>query len=912
MTLKVFVSYSHKDSDIVHPWIKDFEQLAGRHRGEQVEVFFDGKIECGAHWFESLTDALERADLIVVMGSNNFLLSGFIAEREFPVALRVAPERLMTILLSPLQVTLLDGAEKLQWTPSDLTRGLQGLEDVERELARGRILDGFRRRLQALSGRRGREYEPQPERPDADGRSPEIALDPLESLSGCPVVRLFVQSTDRNCFRLEVELETQVATSTGGAPQTVLARPDPVTVKVSDERDPQLLLDGLFRKGQIRTRILNPVRAAQLAGLPVRFHLVLSSSALNLRKLSWERCRLPGLPLPDLDGPGLVFARQFVFPAADHGDLQIKPIDEIDFASIEIDAEWEADPAPAHWISPLRLAKELELDFPLNSTGDGQKPEDEPKLQATLHHAEVLYLALTAGVDDDGDRVQFAWIGRGEGLVGEDVDDLVRLLSRPGKGWPALILLAPLPDDGRAVNAQFAYRLALEGAPAVVAPIGRIDPDEWRALLEQLCADLKRHGVIDLAVAVARRRSQHPDFQLQLYLRSRSARLWYRPGFVTVDGKEVDSDDAWARLKTEFPEAPATSGSIAIIGPAFDANMTISRRQIAENLSRDHGFALARRDQQDLETVSEFIYVSRPRSPHDPENPASEQRSRPHVTQFTEEVDRYLRARLSPHQPPDSYDTIQLTNLLWQRDGKEEDHPWRLLARLRISAYLTVYFHPILEWCLAACGRPAQVAGFRFGSSAEAAMSPGAATATASTRADSFAPGSSEDHRQDAQALSTPSDASPAPTSATVDRPLVYHLFGSFQDADNLVLSKSDYLDFLTKMVAPRDDPTIKFLHRLIGARSLLVLGFRPGSSELRLLLAIYRHINGAFLGNGRMHIAVQIDPEDDHTMRPEGARDFYRGLLSELGRDVYVYWGTAKSFLKALKQHCPDAFVQD
>lgn len=903
MTLKVFISYARKDHDSVMPWIKDFEQLALRHREEQVEVFFDGKIESGQRWFETLTGALDGADLIVLMGSNNFLMSGFIAETEFPVAMSIATERLMAILLSPIQTTLLQGSEQLQWFPSDLDRGLQGAEVVEREVARGRILDDFRRRLQSLSGLRSRSRQRNAVIPEGVIDSANAALEQLETLSGCPVIRLFVQSTDRNCFRLEVELETQVATASGGAPQTVLARPDPVTVTVSDERDPQLLLDGLFRRGQIRTRILGPVKAAQQSGLPVRFHLVLSSSALNLRKLDWERCQIPDLPLPDLAGPGLVFARQFVFPAADHGDLQIKPRDEIDFASIRIDAEWESEPAPAHWIAPFRPPPEPELDFVISATGDGQEPEDEPKLQATLRHVEVLDLALTVGVDADGDRVQFAWIDQGKGLVGKDVDELVHLLSRPGKGWPALILLAPLPDSQAAINALLAYRLAVEGAPAVLAPIGEIAHVDWYALRDQLCADLKRHGVIDLAVALARRRSQRPGFGLQLYLRSRSARLWYQPGFVTVDGKQVDSDEAWARLEQEFPKGSATSGSLAIIGPAFDANLTISRRQIAENLSRDHGFALARRDQQDLETVAEFIYVSRPRTPPDPENPTAKLRSRPHVTQFTEEVDRYLRARLSPQQPPATADTTALTRLLWQRDGTDTDHPWRLLARLRIPAYLTVYFHPILEWCLHECHREAHVAGFRFDNGTEPALPPEESVIAMSSDSSSPTPTSDAAFRHAATAL-------PGPTAASVERPLVYHLFGSFQDAENLVLSKSDYLDFLTRMVSPRDDPTIKFLQRLIGSRSLLVLGFRPGSSELRLLLAIYRHIHGSSLGHGRMHIAVQIDPEDDHTMRPEGARDFYRGMLSELGSDVYVYWGSAKSFLATLKHRCRHAFV--
>ena len=141
-----------------------------------------------------------------------------------------------------------------------------------------------------------------------------------------------------------------------------------------------------------------------------------------------------------------------------------------------------------------------------------------------------------------------------------------------------------------------------------------------------------------------------------------------------------------------------------------------------------------------------------------------------------------------------------------------------------------------------------------------------------------------------------------------MEHPLVYHCFGRFKDEDSILLSRSDYLTFFEEFCLRRD-PVTKKVRSLMGSSPLLFLGFRATGENLRMLLSIVRGIEGAYMRKETMHIAVQVDPEDDHTIDPEGVRTFYSGLISGLGRDVAVFWGTPDDFFRELEARCPSAF---
>ena len=70
----------------------------------------------------------------------------------------------------------------------------------------------------------------------------------------------------------------------------------------------------------------------------------------------------------------------------------------------------------------------------------------------------------------------------------------------------------------------------------------------------------------------------------------------------------------------------------------------------------------------------------------------------------------------------------------------------------------------------------------------------------------------------------------------TVEKPLIYHLYGSFEDPASLVITENDLLDFLRAVVA--NDPGLPVdLQNLFRDKNVLFLGFGLGNYHLRILL---------------------------------------------------------------------------
>jgi hypothetical protein len=149
------------------------------------------------------------------------------------------------------------------------------------------------------------------------------------------------------------------------------------------------------------------------------------------------------------------------------------------------------------------------------------------------------------------------------------------------------------------------------------------------------------------------------------------------------------------------------------------------------------------------------------------------------------------------------------------------------------------------------------------------------------------------------ESLGVASEAEPSP-----ERPLVYHLFGRLGDLSNSVITEDDYFDFLIHFWRGKDSVS-PLLRSKLTSSSLLFLGFRMYDWDFRVLLRTLLAQEGAKLRKrGLMHVAVQVDPDDDQITEPERAREYLRNYLSDLGdAEINVYWGSAQDFLKELKQ---------
>jgi hypothetical protein len=126
----------------------------------------------------------------------------------------------------------------------------------------------------------------------------------------------------------------------------------------------------------------------------------------------------------------------------------------------------------------------------------------------------------------------------------------------------------------------------------------------------------------------------------------------------------------------------------------------------------------------------------------------------------------------------------------------------------------------------------------------------------------------------------------------TVDEPVVYHLHGTLDVPESIVLTEDDYLDFLVA-VSRREDVLPPQIQGALASTSLLFLGYKLADANFRVL---HRGlISRSPPGLRRVSIAVQIPPADSDTARAYLAR--YFNAMS-----VSVYWGDVAEFAQILR----------
>lgn len=144
--LQVFVSYSHRDEAVKNELLKHLEPLK---RLNLVETWHDRKISAGDKWDEAISGALEKADIVLLLISIDFINSKYCYDVEMQVALdrQAANEAVVIPIIvrncmwkstpfAKLQALPLDGRAIASWSEWDepLTLVSEGIRNVAERL----------------------------------------------------------------------------------------------------------------------------------------------------------------------------------------------------------------------------------------------------------------------------------------------------------------------------------------------------------------------------------------------------------------------------------------------------------------------------------------------------------------------------------------------------------------------------------------------------------------------------------------------------------------------------------------------------------------------------------------------------------------------------------------------------------
>lgn len=137
----------------------------------------------------------------------------------------------------------------------------------------------------------------------------------------------------------------------------------------------------------------------------------------------------------------------------------------------------------------------------------------------------------------------------------------------------------------------------------------------------------------------------------------------------------------------------------------------------------------------------------------------------------------------------------------------------------------------------------------------------------------------------------------------TPDDPLVFHLHGSLENVESMVLTEDDYLDFLMRISEMREliPPRVE---EAFASSSLLFLGYSLEDMNFKVLfrkLASYMQIN-----QSERHVSVQLAPRPYESVEEQLARAERQRLYLERRfglQKVKIRWGTCQEFAAELRE---------
>lgn len=613
------------------------------------------------------------------------------------------------------------------------------------------------------------------------------------------------------------------------------------------------LTKALFADADLVKEFSKARTSAQTAKVPLRVRLVIGPSAMELNTLFWEALRDPE------DEKAVLFSGEQVLLSRYISSGDWRPVTlraRSDLRALVAIAnpsdlkEYELEPVKAE--EELQRAREALKDIPVTAlpASDGEHCTLEKILDCLRGGYDILYIVAHGTFKD---QEPWLWLENETGTVNRVSGyDLAKGMSGL-ENQPRLVVLASCQSagagDGEALQ-SLGPSLARGGIPAVIAMQGSISMPTVEKFMPVFFKELQKDGQIDRAVSAARSHvKDQDDFWMPvLFMRLRSGRIWYVPGFGAEAAAEFKK---WHAIVSAIDEGTSTP----ILGGGLHEPLYGSNRELALALAQSSRFPLAQASSEALPQVTQFLSINQS---------ISTLRS-----DLKKQIRNRIQSRLGPQLPEalkaanaDVLELISHAGKLMRDANPAEQH--RVLAEQKLPIYITTNYDNLM-----------------FDALKDANVDP--QMVICPWNEDSRVPSI-----YDTEPTYTPSPA----------RPLVYHLFGHFSVPESLVLTEDDHFEFLIGATKNKDLIPAR-VKRVLTDSALMFLGFQLDDWSFRIFFRYIMDLQGGSRRSNYAHIAVQVDPDEIRNINPGGARDYLEAYFRSGAIDVY--WGQSQDFLQAL-----------
>jgi len=616
------------------------------------------------------------------------------------------------------------------------------------------------------------------------------------------------------------------------------------------------LTERFFSDPSVQQMWASVTSAAKAAGASLRLQMFIGPSAAELNGVYWETMRDTKDGSPLFTGETLLFSRYLsasemrLVNLRPRGDLRAlvfvaNPTDLADYKLAAGDVAGET-----------ARAREALDKIPLETVPakDGERATLNLLMKRLRDGYDIVYFAAH-GTLANGEP--FLWLENDQGQADKISAAQLAVRMRELAQQPRLVVLASCQSAGKGNGETlqaFGPRLAQAGIPAVLAMQGNISMASVKNFMPIFFTELLRDGQIDRALAVARGtiRDAHDFWMPVLFMRLLNGKIWYVPG-QGGDGEEFDQ---WPVILSALENDKCTP----ILGQDIYEPMMGSWRQLAAALSSKYDFPLASFYSDVLPQVAQYIS-----SKFDPDTLSTNLEG-----QIRAALQRNFIADLPDPLRGPKANVLQLFTAVgakFREREKYEQH--KILANLPIRIYINTNYDDLM-----------------FDALREAKKDP--RRVICQWRNESFDTELTYNSELDYQ--------------PSVERPLIYHLFGHLSVPESMVLTEDDYYEFLMGFNANKKrTPAVipPAVLRALADTTLLMLGFSLDEWAFHGLFRMVMVQPGT--ARRSSNIGVQLEPDDLHNVNPKKARKYLEKYFGDT--KTKIYWGKSQDFLRQLAE---------